>query len=577
MKTNNETFPWLNQYEIDGISDDLEYSNESLYKILEESANQFKNNVALEYFGTEISYEELLNQIKVCAKALQSLNVSGGERVIICMPNTPEAVIMFYAVNAVGAVACMVHPLSAEGEIETYLNETEAKIAFTVDFCYKKFRNIKEKTRLQDIITASVAVSMPNTTSVLYWAFKGHKKNKIDEVIGKETISWQSFLKRGWNDNINYIAETVASDEAVVLFSGGTTGKPKGILLSHLNFNALLPQIREMFHFTSQDSILGILPLFHGFGLGVCTHYALSIGAKIHLIPQFSLKTFENMIKTRKPTVIVGVPTLYEAFINCSGLENVDLSFITTVVSGGDTLTPDLKKKVDRFLSDHNSKAVIREGYGLTECVSSCAVTPITNHKEGSIGIPFPGMEMKICDAKTKAEVAFGEEGEICISGPTVMTGYLNGENETKKTLQRHSDGKIWLHTGDLGKMDKDGYLYFTLRMKRIIITSGYNVYPGSIEEILNSHPAIASSVVVGMLDPYKQQRVKAVIVLKKGFKESEELESIKQLCKKNIAQYALPSEYEFMQQLPKTLIGKIDYRTLEETGVEEVRETNNE
>jgi len=567
MKANNENFPWLNQYETDGISNDLEYSEGSLYKILEESADRFKNNIALEYFGKEISYEELLNQIRVCAKALKSVNVSAGERVIICMPNTPEAVIMFYAVNAVGAVACMVHPLSAEGEIETYLNETEAKIAFTVDFCYKKFQNIKEKTKLQEIITASVAVSMPITTTVLYWAFKGHKKNKISEVIGKETISWESFLKRGRNEQ-DYIAETVGSDEAVILFSGGTTGKPKGILLSHLNFNALLPQIKEMFHFTAQDSILGILPLFHGFGLGVCTHYALSIGAKIHLIPQFSLKIFEDMLKTRKPSVIVGVPTLYEAFIHCSGLENVDLSFITTVVSGGDTLTPDLKRKVDRFLSDHNSTAVIREGYGLTECVSSCAVTPITNHKEGSIGIPFPGMEMKICDVKTKAEVAFGEEGEICISGPTVMTGYLNGESETKKTLQRHSDGKIWLHTGDLGKMDKDGYIYFTLRIKRIIITSGYNVYPGAIEEILNSHPGVESSVVVGVCDPYKQQRVKAVIVLKKGVKENDVLESIKQLCKRNVAQYALPSEYEFKQQLPKTLIGKIDYRTLEGTGV---------
>ncbi|MCL2550175.1 MAG: AMP-binding protein [Methanimicrococcus sp.] len=568
MKTNNENSPWLNQYKIDGISNDLEYSDKSLYEILEKSANQFKNNIALEYFGKELSYEELLNQIKVCAKALKSVNVSAGERVIICMPNTPEAVIMFYAVNAIGAVACMVHPLSAEGEIETYLNETEAEIAFIVDFCYKKFQKIKEKTKLREIITASVAVSMPTATSVLYWAFKGHKKNKIAEIIGKETISWESFLKRGRNDNKDYIAKTAGSDEAVVLFSGGTTGKPKGILLSHLNFNALLPQIKEMFHVTAQDSILGILPLFHGFGLGVCTHYALSIGVKIYLMPQFSLKTFENMIKTRKPTVIVGVPTLYEAFIKCGGLENVDLSFITTVVSGGDTLAPDLKRKVDRFLSDHNSKAVIREGYGLTECVSSCAVTPITNHKEGSIGIPFPGMEMKICDVKTKDEVAFGEEGEICISGPTVMIGYLNGESETKKTLQRHSDGKIWLHTGDLGKMDTDGYIYFTSRVKRIIITNGYNVYPGAIEEILNSHPDIESSVVVGVDDPYKQQRVKAVIVLKKGVKESDVLESIKQLCKKNISQYALPSEYEFKQQLPKTLIGKIDYRTLEGAGV---------
>jgi len=564
MNYNEEMkYPWYKQYLIDEVDPNPRYFEGSMFEMLENSALSRTSNIAYEYFGKSVTYGEFLYQVHSCAKSLKKMGIKREEKVMICLPNTPEAIIMFYAINAIGAIAVMVHPLSAEGEIKHFIKETKVKTALIADFSFPKFDSIKQGTTLRNVITCSVSSSMPFTMSVLYWTMKGRKTPKIPNKEGIYT--WSSFMKLGNNYTKNYIVKRIGKDDAVILFSGGTTGIPKGIVLTNLNFNALATQADSLIVTNEDDAILGILPLFHGFGLGVCTHFFMCKGVKIYLIPQISPKVIADMLKNKKPTIIVGVPTLFEAIMNTDALKKIDLSFIKHTISGGDKLSPDLKNRFDKFLKDHKSKTVIREGYGLTESVTACCVTPEFRHKENSIGIPFPGMFMKIVDVKTKEDVPFGTEGEICVAGPTIMKGYLNYKKETKMVLEKHKDGKLWLHTGDLGKMDEDGYFYFILRLKRMIISSGYNVYPSQIENILNTYPDVDSSVVVGVPDPYKQQRVKAVIVLKPGVEESEKLlEDLKSLCKKNIAKYALPSEYEFKAQLPKTLVGKIDYKELE-------------
>jgi long-chain acyl-CoA synthetase len=319
--------------------------------------------------------------------------------------------------------------------------------------------------------------------------------------------------------------------------------------------------------------MLSIMPIFHGFGFGIGIHTFLIIGGCCHLVPQFSVDTYANLLKTVQPNYIAGVPTLFEALLRNKRMEGVDLSCLIGVFSGGDTLSVELKKKVDAFLRDHGAQVQLREGYGLTECVTASCLTPKDFYKEGSIGIPFPDTYYKIVKASTKIEVPYGDEGEICISGPTVMIGYLNSPSETESTLQMHEDGRLWLHTGDLGVMDSEGFIHFKQRLKRMIISSGYSIYPSQLENIIDGHEAVLMSSVIGVPDPYKMQKVKAFVVLKPDVALTDELrESIYQHCNRNIAHYAMPYEFEYMERLPQTLVGKVAYTVLEAQEVAKIQ-----
>ena len=283
-------------------------------------------------------------------------------------------------------------------------------------------------------------------------------------------------------------------------------------------------------------------------------------------MPQFSIKTYASILKKQKPNIIPGVPTLFEALLRTEDLEGVDLSFLKGIFSGGDSLSPELKKKVDAFLKAHNCSEQIREGYGTTECVTASCLTPKDYAREGSIGVPFPDVFYKIVTPGTTEEAAVSTEGEICISGPTVMLGYMDNPEETAQTLKLHADGRVWLHTGDLGFMDADGFVYFKQRLKRVIITSGYNVYPSQLENIIDGHEKVLLSCVIGVKDPYRVQKVKAYVVPMPGIAPSEALkQEILDYCKERIARYAVPRDLEFRKELPKTLVGKVAYRVLEE------------
>ena len=362
-----------------------------------------------------------------------------------------------------------------------------------------------------------------------------------------------------------------AGDGAVILFSGGTTGTQKGILLSNGSFNAVARQTVAMCNRPVQGKrMLAAMPMFHGFGLGVCVHTVLAEGASAILVPRFNVKDYAGLIKKEKPNYIAGVPTLYEALTRTRALDRADLSCLLGVFSGGDSLSIELKRKMDRFLAERGATVRIREGYGTTECVTASCLTPDTEEREGSIGLPYPDMDYKICRVGTTEEVPCGEEGEICLRGPSVMIGYLNHPADTEEALRLHPDGQRWLHTGDLGSMDSDGFIYFRQRLKRIIVTNGYNVYPSQIENVLDGHPKVQISCVIGVPDPYRMQRVKAFVVPKAGVAPGEALRrELLEYCRIYVAKYACPRELEFREDLPKTLVGKVAYKQLEEECLE--------
>lgn len=556
--------PWIDHLE--GLPAHLNYFQGSMYDKLAEIATNYPDYIAYDFMGGKVKYRDFINKVDECARALAAIGVKEGESVTICMPNAPQAVIMFYAVNKIGAIANMVHPLSGEKEIEFCLKQASSVVCLTLDQFYGKFENIRGNVPLRSLILTSIKDVLSPVKRKGYYLAEGRKIKKVPE--NAEIVWWEKFLRDGNNYHGPFHAVKTAQDPAAILYSGGTTGTMKGILLSNLNFNALGQQIiatNPMFK--PGDKMLAVMPIFHGFGLGVCIHSMLSSGGRCLLIPRFNPESYAKLLKKHKPNFIAGVPTLYEALLRLKTMNRVDLSCLKGVFSGGDSLSIELKKRFDAFLEQHNASIHVREGYGTTECVTASCLTPIHTAKEGSIGLPFPDTYYKIVKPGTEEEVPYGEEGEICLSGPTVMMEYINNPKETADTLRKHADGLTWVHTGDLGIMDDEGFIYFKQRIKRMIITSGYNVYPSQIENALDAHELVHMSCVIGVPDPLKMQKVVAYVVLKPGVKVSEDeaREILLKYCEKHMAKYALPREIRFRDALPKTLVGKVAYRVLEE------------
>lgn len=562
--------PWLKNY--GDVPFHLQYQECSMWEAIEKVVEKYPNYTAYVFMGKKTTYKEFAQNVEICARALKAIGIRVGDRITICMPNCPQTVIMFYAVNLVGAVANMVHPLSSEREIEFYIKESKSIAAITLDQFYHKFEAIRENVELSNIIIARIKDELSKPIRAGYMLTEGRKIEKIPKDA--PVTIWNYFMDQGRHYHWKYRAVRDPRDPAVILYSGGTTGVTKGILLSNYNFNALGAQIiatNPMFR--PGDSMLAVMPMFHGFGLGVSIHSMLMNGGQCVLVPRFTAESYAKLIKKYKCNFIAGVPTLYEALLRQPVMDGVDLSCLKGVFSGGDSLSVELKKRFDKFLYDHNASIQVREGYGTTECVTASCLTPTHVYKEGSIGQPFPDTYYCIVKPGTQEELPYGEEGEICISGPTVMLGYLDHPEETAQTLQVHPDGRTWVHTGDLGTMDDEGFIYFRQRLKRMIVTSGYNVYPSQLENILDAHELVQMSCVIGVPDPLKIQKVKAFVMLKPGVEPTQANKDILMAyCRKNIAKYALPYDIEFREQLPKTLVGKVAYRVLEEEELAKIK-----
>ena len=554
--------PWTRYYGSTPAS--IDYPRATMYQLVAEAAKRYPNNTAYIFMGKETSYKSFLSRIDAAARGLYHMGIRKGDKVTICMANTPQAMDCFYALNRIGAIPNMIHPLSAAKEIAFYLNFSKSKAILTLDQFYNKVSEIvPELENPTQILIAKIADELPFPLNLAYPLTKSgrHPLPKTGYTL------WSSMVTAG-KDTILPEDDGKWSDCGAILYSGGTTGTTKGIMLSNMNFNALGLQTIAASGYGSVAGMkmMSIMPVFHGFGLGIGIHTALIGGASCILVPQFSVKVYADTLLKQKPNLIPGVPTLFEALLRAEKLEGADLSFLKGIFSGGDSLSPELKKKVDTFLKEHNCSEQIREGYGTTECVTASCLTPKDYARSGSIGVPFPDTFYKIVKPGTCDEVEPNTEGEICLSGPTVMMGYMDNPEETAQTLRHHGDGRIWLHTGDLGHMDQDGFIYFRQRMKRMIITSGYNVYPSQLENVIDGHEKVLLSCVIGVKDPYRVQRVKAYVVPMPGVEPTEELkQELLSYCAEHIAKYAMPREIEFRTELPKTLVGKVAYRVLEE------------
>ncbi|MBI9086232.1 MAG: AMP-binding protein [Desulfobacterales bacterium] len=554
----DEKRPWLRFY--GDIPPSIDYPQVTMYEALKQTVEKTPDALAYDFFGTTATYRQFAAEIDRCADALAALGLKQGDRMTISMPTCPQAIVCFYAINKLGGVASMIHPLSTASEIEFYLNLSQSRFALTLDAFYGKFKEVETRTGLERLILARIPDYLGWVKRLGFNLTKGRKIPSVpDDSL---TIWWREMMGR--NDPSAPKAATGFKDLAVILYSGGTTGTPKGIMLSNENFICEGMQVSVFGNLASEDAILAILPVFHGFGLGVCINAAFMGGAKSILVPQFTPEDVAKLIRSKRPNFIVGVPTLFEALSRSERFRNSDLSCITAAFSGADTLPRVVKERFEAVVRKQGGHSQLREGYGLTEAVTAIMAMPMSEYREGSVGIPFPDMDAKIVARGTTESLSPGEEGEICISGPAVMIGYLDNAEETAKTLKTHADGRIWLHTGDVGTMDPDGFFYFKLREKRMIKSSGMNVYPAQVEDLLYKHPAVLEACVIGVPDEKQVERVKAFVVLNDPEKAGTALEKeLIDFCRKDLIKWSCPREIEFRSELPLTLVGKVAFNEL--------------
>jgi long-chain acyl-CoA synthetase len=550
--------PWLRHY--GSVPESLDYPEVTLHEALAMAARRSPDAIAWDFFDHTSSYRDLMRDIEQCANALAALGLRRGDRMLISLPTSPQAVIAFYAANRLGVVSALIHPLSTAREITGYLDASGARVAVTLDAFYGTLAAATPKQPLATILLARIADYLPSLKRVAFWLTKGRK---IARVPLEPRVRWWSDLMRATHPATSR-AESTALDTAAILFSGGTTGNPKGILLSNRNFIAEGMQAAAWGGIGAGRSILAILPVFHGFGLGVCVNAALMAGGTSILVPSFDPAAVARFIRSKRPNVLVGVPTLFDALASDQSLARTDLSCLTACFCGADTLPRSVKDRFEALVARRGGRVRLLEGYGLTEAVTAVMAMPLDEYREGSIGVPFPDMRAKVVVPATVEPVAPGVEGEICVSGPDVMLGYLNDPDATAAALRVHDDGRTWLHTGDLGRMDADGFFYFTTRLKRMIKSSGFNVYPAQVEGVLLEHPLVAEACVFGVPDPAQVERVKAAVVLKDPTRATQVTEQeLIAHCRERLIKWSCPREIEFHRALPRTRIGKIDYRAL--------------
>lgn len=542
---------WLKNYTEEQIM--VEMPKETIYDYMMKNNLNHLDDIALIYFDKKISFKELQNKIDKFAAIMLKSGVKAGDIVTVCMPNTPEAVIAFYALNKIGVVANMIHPLSSENEIKNFINEVDSKYLIAFDGSICKIADIVNETKLEKVVVVSPSDSMPQPLRILYNLTKNIKLPEDERFI-----KWKDFLKLDGASLEETNKHVYKKDEmAVILHTGGTTGIPKGVMLTNDNFNSMVEQFKQNANnFERGDVMMTVMPVFHGFGLCSSLHLPLSFGVTSLLIPKINIKEVPKLFKKYHINHVIGVPTLFKGILkNKENYKIQDLirKNIKYIVSGGDLVKDNLEKEVADFFGVKLSK-----GYGLSEAVAGVTFAHDTYNSSGSIGIPMVDTNIKIVTPGTDEELMDGSIGEMCINGPTVMKGYYNHTEETAKALQNG-----WLHTGDLGYY-QNGEFYFCERKGNMIISSGVNVYPNVIEQVIECHEAVNACAVIGIAHPYKIQVPKAYIILNEGYEVTQELENeIREICKKNLNVYSIPAKFEFREKLPQTLLGKISHNQL--------------
>ena len=551
--------PWLRLY--GEVPADPPVPEDTLYEALASAAGANPRRTALVYLGRRITYRELLDAVDRCAAALVARGLAPGDSVMLSLPNVPNAVILFYAVNRIGARAVMTHPLSSPAELRHYLQQTHSTWAVAMDLFFGRVAEAIADTDVTTLLVCRFSDYLSHAKKVGFVVTRGRKIPPVP-TGDPRILAWRTLLK-GVSRPRTYERASDPTGSDLVLFSGGTSALPKGIDLSSRNVNALAAAMIAITGMVPGNSVLAILPVFHGFGLGLCIHTPLTIGATSILVPEFSAKIYIDNLIAYRPSYIAGVPTLFQALLADPRFRKVSFSRLRGAYSGGDSLSSALKARVDAALAAQGSRVELMEGYGLTECVTACTVSPPGRYREDSVGIPIPGMSVKVADAEGH-ELAYGQEGELCVTGPTLMRGYLNDPEATSATLRQEGE-TTWLRTGDVGTMDADGYVFFKGRTKRIIKVSGVSVYPAQVEQVLEAHPGVRRACVIGVPDEYQMASVLAFVVpFDVGVDRDALRTDLLAHCTAHLMRWAVPRSIEFRDDLPTTLVGKIAYTELE-------------
>ena len=553
-----ESRPWLKHYDPQ-VPPHLAYPRIPLYRILDETAAKHPTSPCTNFFGKKLTYHQIKQLSDRFAASIRRMGIQKGDRVVLLLPNSPQFIVAYYALLKAGAVIVPLNPLSAERELEFYLTDSEAEVAITIPLFLSKVASLVGKTPLKHIVYSRLSDFLPFPLSLV----QGFRERRLVRgVRGAALVDFKELLKQ--ETGPDWSPEPIQPEEmAVLIYSGGTTGIAKGIMLSHFNFVANAHQIIAWGNLTNEQGLLAVLPLFHGFGMSVTMNSAILAGGEITLVPRFNAKQVAKTIQKRKPSFFIGVPTMFVQLSNLPDIHRYDFSSLRGIFVGAAPLTKAIK---DDFEKKTGGRMI--EGYGLTEAVTAIMANPYKGtHKLASIGIPFSDVDMKIVSLGDGHTLPPGELGEIALRSPTVMLGYYKNPEETQKTIV---DG--WLHTGDIGYLDEDGYFYITDRKKELIIVGGFNVFPREIDELIYQHPKVKEGITVGVPDPRKGERIKVYVVLKAG--ETATQEEFIAYFKERLTPYKVPSEVEFRTELPKSMIGKILRRALREEEIQKANKT---
>lgn len=558
--------PWMKYYSEEVINAPLPKC--TIYEYLWENNKTHLDDIALIYFNRQITYGELFQNIDKTASSLVSIGVKKGEIVTVAMPSIPEALYAVYALNKIGAVANMIHPLAGEQEICHYLNEVESKVFLMFTGTYEIVKDVLTKTSVKTSVIVSPTESLSPILKFLYKI----KSKGVKIINNAGLMSWAMFIEKGKGVKAEKVRKS-CHEVTLISHTGGTTGEPKGVMLTDYNINALIYQLICPFKHGRQGCALATLPPFINYSLVNSMLAMLSIGYKVVLMPKYNPSDFCKYINKFRPNIVLSIPPYWETLLDDSKVSTVDMSCFQQIYYGGEAMSPERELAINQVLKKCGSKTELCKGLGSTEMVSAATQTYPYCNSVGSAGIALVKTSIKVVEPETADELAYGEHGEICFSGPTLMIGYYKNQEATDAIIKTHTDGQRWLHTGDLGYITEDGVIFVTGRIKRIVLTKGADgnitkIFPDRIEKVLAQHPAINLCCAVGIKDDIRIHYPKAYVVLNNGHTASENLtKEIRTFCKNKLPGYMIPDEIEYLSDLPRTSRGKIDYRTLEKRG----------
>ncbi len=554
--------PWLKYYSEEAIKGQLPEC--TIYEYLWINNKDYPKDIAIDYYGRRVTFGELFDSIDSTAKGFAAIGVKKGDIVTVALPSIPEALYVIYALNRLGAVANMIHPLAGRKEILHYIQETESRIVVVFDGAYEIIGQSIGETCVEHAVVVSAADSLPKGRKMLY----SMKQKRVKLPAGSPYTHWKHFIRSGKN----VILPDVKKDPhemAVISHTGGTTGDPKGVMCSDVSINALIYQIVLNFEYTRQETCLVVLPPFVNYSLIESMLAMLHIGFTVALIPQYIPLKFGEYIKKYKPYVIFSIPAYWEALLKIRNIESVDMSCLRYCLYGGEAMGNDAETEINALLQKCSSRGRLFKGIGSTEMMAAATATYENCNEIGSAGVPLVWVNCKITEPDTLNELSYNQEGEICFTGPTLMLGYYHKPDETNEVVKLHADGYKWLHTGDIGYINENGTVYITGRIKRIIMTRGNDgnitkMFPDRIEKAIYRHPGVEQCCVIGVPDEGRINYPKAFVVLKNKNQTDHVKDEIREKCAWDLPTYMIPEEIQFVNDMPRTPRGKIDYRALE-------------